>query len=176
MTKPRVAVLGLGIMGQGMAGRLLSAGFPLAVYNRKPEKAEHLKSAGAFVARTPREAAARAEVVISMVADDVASRTVWLGPDGALAGAAPGTVLVESSTLSHRMGPRAGRRRMSARMRIPRRAGNWHQAARRVGRTAFSSWRFRIDAGGRAPGAFGHEPRHPSPGAHRQRRDAKADQ
>jgi 3-hydroxyisobutyrate dehydrogenase len=87
-------------MGQGMAGRLLSAGFPLAVYNRNPEKAEHLKSAGAFVARTPREAAARAEVVISMVADDVASRTVWLGPDGALAGAAPGTILVESSTLS----------------------------------------------------------------------------
>ena len=87
-------------MGQGMAGRLLSAGFPLAVYNRKPEKAEHLQSAGAFVARTPREAAARAEVVISMVADDVASRAVWLGPDGALAGAAPGTVLVESSTLT----------------------------------------------------------------------------
>ena len=73
-------------MGSGMAGRLLSAGFPLAVYNRKPEKAERLKSAGAFVARTPREAAARAEVVISMVADDVASRTVWLGEDGALAG------------------------------------------------------------------------------------------
>lgn len=87
-------------MGSGMAGRLLSAGFPLAVYNRKPEKAERLKSAGAFVARTPREAAARAEVVISMVADDVASRTVWLGEDGALAGAAPGTVLVESSTLT----------------------------------------------------------------------------
>ena len=100
MTKPRVAILGLGIMGQGMAGRLLSAGFPLAVYNRKPEKAEHLKSAGAFVSRNPREAAARAEVVISMVADDVASRAVWLGPDGALTGAAPGTVLVESSTLT----------------------------------------------------------------------------
>ncbi len=87
-------------MGQGMAGRLLSAGFPLTVYNRKPEKAEYLKNAGAFAARTPREAAARAEVAISMVADDVASRAVWLGPDGALAGAAPGTILVESSTLS----------------------------------------------------------------------------
>jgi 3-hydroxyisobutyrate dehydrogenase len=100
MTKPRIAILGLGIMGQGMAGRLLSAAFPLAVYNRKPEKAEHLKSAGAFVAPTPREAAARAELVISIVADDVASRAVWLGPEGALAGATPGTILVESSTLS----------------------------------------------------------------------------
>jgi 3-hydroxyisobutyrate dehydrogenase len=100
MTTPRVALLGLGLMGQGMAARLLSAGFPLTVYNRNPQKAERLKSAGALVAQTPREAATRAEVVISMVADDVASRAVWQGDHGALAGAAPGTVLIESSTLS----------------------------------------------------------------------------
>jgi len=87
-------------MGSGMAGRVLSAGFPLTVYNRSAEKGEPLKAAGAFVARTPREAAARAEVVISMVVDDVASRAMWLGEGGALAGAAPGTVLVESSTLT----------------------------------------------------------------------------
>jgi len=83
-----------------MAGRILATGFPLAVYNRHREKAEPFGRRGAFVASTPREAAARADVVISMLADDAASREVWLGENGALAGAAPGTVLVASSTLS----------------------------------------------------------------------------
>jgi 3-hydroxyisobutyrate dehydrogenase len=100
MSKPRVAVLGLGIMGGGMATRLLSAGYPLSVYNRSREKASPFADAGAFVATSPREAAARAEIVISMVADDGASRSMWLGADGALAEASPGSLLLESSTLS----------------------------------------------------------------------------
>ena len=100
MTKPRVAILGLGIMGGGMANRLLSNGFTVAVYNRNPEKAAALASAGALAAGTPREAASRADVVIGMVADDIASRNVWLGDNGALAGAARGSVLIESSTLT----------------------------------------------------------------------------
>jgi len=101
MTKPRVAILGLGLMGAGMAGRVLTAGFPLAVYNRNPEKTAPFAKAGAFVARTPRDAAARADIIISMLADDNASRAVWLDNDwGALAAAAPGTWLVESSTAS----------------------------------------------------------------------------
>jgi 3-hydroxyisobutyrate dehydrogenase len=101
MTKPRVAILGLGLMGAGMAGRVLTAGFPLAVYNRNPEKTAPFAKAGAFVARTPRDAAARADIIISMLADDNASRAVWLDKDtGALAAAAPGTWLVESSTAS----------------------------------------------------------------------------
>ena len=86
-------------MGAGMAGRVLTAGFPLAVYNRNPEKTAPFAKAGAFVARTPRDAAARANIIISMLADDNASRAVWLDKDtGALAAAAPGTWLVESST------------------------------------------------------------------------------
>jgi 3-hydroxyisobutyrate dehydrogenase len=100
MSKPRVAILGLGIMGGGMANRLLSMGFPVSVYNRSREKAAKLANAGAFVADTPREAAARSEMVIAMVADDAASRNIWLGNDGALAGAVPGSLLLESSTLS----------------------------------------------------------------------------
>ncbi len=100
MSKPRVAILGLGIMGSGMAGRLLSADFPLTVYNRNPAKAAPLEKDGAFVASSPREAAARAEIIISIVADDDASRAVWFGEDGALAGASRGSVLVESSTLT----------------------------------------------------------------------------
>jgi 3-hydroxyisobutyrate dehydrogenase len=100
MSKPRVAIFGLGIMGGGMANRLLSMGFPISVYNRNRDKATKLAAAGAFVADSPREAAARSEMVIAMVADDAASRSVWLGDDGALAGAVPGSLLLESSTLS----------------------------------------------------------------------------
>jgi len=89
-------------MGSGMAGRLLPAQFPLSIYNRSREKAKPFTDGGAYLASSPREAAARAEIVISMVADDVASRGVWLGDDGALAGASPGAVLIESSTLTVR--------------------------------------------------------------------------
>src|SRR3974377_908588 len=100
MSKPRLAFCGLGIMGGGMARRLLAAGFPLTVYNRSPEKAAPLETAGARVASSPAEAAAQADIVFSMVADDVASRGIWLGEKGALQKAKPGAVLVESSTLS----------------------------------------------------------------------------
>ena len=100
MAKPHVAVLGLGIMGGGIATRLLSAGFPLSVYNRNRERAGKFAQLGAFVAASPRAAAERAEIVISMVADDAASRSVWLGDEGALAGASAGSLLLESSTVS----------------------------------------------------------------------------
>jgi len=100
MNKPTVAFMGLGIMGSGMAQRVLAAGFPLVVYNRSPRRAEPLVQQGARAARTPGEAASQASIIISMVADDPASRALWLGQDGALAAAAPGSVLIESSTLS----------------------------------------------------------------------------
>jgi 3-hydroxyisobutyrate dehydrogenase len=83
-----------------MAGRLLSAGFPLTIYNRNREKARPFVDAGATLAGSPREAAAKSEIVISMVADDLASRAMWLGENGALAGAPTSAVLVESSTLT----------------------------------------------------------------------------
>jgi 3-hydroxyisobutyrate dehydrogenase len=95
-----VALLGLGIMGTGMAANWLQKGYPLTVYNRTRSKAEPFAAQGAQVASTPREAAAQAEIIVAMVGDDPASRAVWLGDDGALAGARPGTVLVECSTLS----------------------------------------------------------------------------
>jgi 3-hydroxyisobutyrate dehydrogenase len=100
LSKGRVAFLGLGLMGGGMARRLLDAGYPLTVYNRTAAKAEVLRLAGARVALSPRAAAADATVVISMVADDAAARSCWLGADGALADAVPGTLLIESSTVS----------------------------------------------------------------------------
>ena len=100
MPQTRVALIGLGLMGSGMAHRLLAAGFPLTVYNRNRERTSPLAAEGAHVAASPREAAAGAHLVLSMVADDPASRAVWLGEHGALAGAARESVLVESSTLT----------------------------------------------------------------------------
>lgn len=100
MSKANVAILGLGIMGSGMAHRLLSANFPLAVYNRNRAKCIPFAGAGAFIAASTREAASRSDIILSMVADDAASRDVWLGEDGALIGASPSSLLIESSTLS----------------------------------------------------------------------------
>jgi 3-hydroxyisobutyrate dehydrogenase len=98
--RPSVAVLGLGIMGSHMAARLAAAGFPLAVYNRNPAKAAALRAAGARVAASPAEAAAGAQFILSMLADDDAARAVWLGERGALEGAGAGSVLIESSTIT----------------------------------------------------------------------------
>jgi 3-hydroxyisobutyrate dehydrogenase len=87
-------------MGSGMAANLLKAGFPLAVYNRSRAKAEAFAAQGARVAETPADAARGADVVLSMLADDAASRAVWLGQDGVLAAAEKGAVPVESSTVT----------------------------------------------------------------------------
>jgi 3-hydroxyisobutyrate dehydrogenase len=97
-----VAFIGLGRMGAAMASRLLATGHTVTVYNRTPEKADPLVSAGARRASTPREACAGAEAIVSMTADDDASRAVWLGARGILAAdLPPGTFAVECSTLSH---------------------------------------------------------------------------
>lgn len=98
----RVAFVGLGRMGHGMASRLLAAGHEVVVSNRTRDKAADLVGAGARWADSPRAAAEGAEAVFSIVSDDEASRAVWLGPDGALAaGVAPGAFAIECSTLSH---------------------------------------------------------------------------
>jgi 3-hydroxyisobutyrate dehydrogenase len=95
-----IAFLGLGTMGSGMAGRLLDAGFVVRAWNRSTGRAEPLRQRGATIVRSPRDAAAKADVVISMVADDNASRQVWLGEDGALSALETGSVVIECSTLS----------------------------------------------------------------------------
>jgi 3-hydroxyisobutyrate dehydrogenase len=98
--KKRVALFGLGIMGSGMANRLLTTGFPLTVYNRSEDKTISLGASGAIVARTPAEAASRAEILISMVSDDTASRNLWFGENGALKAATRNSILIESSTVT----------------------------------------------------------------------------
>jgi 3-hydroxyisobutyrate dehydrogenase len=83
-----------------MARRLVGAGFALTVYNRSVAKTVPLVTAGAHIAHMPRDATMGADIVFSMVADDTASRAMWLGDNGALAGATRGAVLVECSTLT----------------------------------------------------------------------------
>jgi 3-hydroxyisobutyrate dehydrogenase len=100
MNKSRIAFLGLGIMGSGMARRLLADGFPLAVYNRDAKKSAAFAADGAQIAGSPREAAAQADMIVTMVADDIASRSLWLGEAGALAGARSSAVCLECSTVT----------------------------------------------------------------------------
>ena len=99
---PRVGFIGLGRMGHGMAGRYLDAGFAVALWNRSRAKADDLIARGAHWANSPAAAAAEADAVVTMVADDEASRAVWLGKDGAAAAMKSGTLAIECSTVSHR--------------------------------------------------------------------------
>lgn len=97
----RVAFIGLGRMGHGMAGRYLDAGFTVSVWNRSKAKAEDLIARGARWATSPEDAAIDADAVVTMVADDNASREVWLTKDGAAANMKAGALAIECSTVSH---------------------------------------------------------------------------
>ncbi len=96
----KVAVLGLGIMGAGMARQLVAKSFDVTVWNRDVAKTAALASAGARVAATPALAAAGADIVLAMLANDDASRSVWLGGAGALAAMRKDAIAIESSTLT----------------------------------------------------------------------------
>jgi 3-hydroxyisobutyrate dehydrogenase len=96
-----VAFIGLGRMGHGMAGRYLEAGFTVAVWNRSKAKANDLIARGARWAGSPADAADGADAIVTMVADDEASRAVWLGKDGAASAAKAGTLAIECSTVSY---------------------------------------------------------------------------
>lgn len=88
-------------MGHGMAGRYLDAGFTVSVWNRSKAKAEDLIARGARWATSPEDAAIDADAVVTMVADDNASREVWLTKDGAAANMKAGALAIECSTVSH---------------------------------------------------------------------------
>jgi 3-hydroxyisobutyrate dehydrogenase len=99
VTVAHIAFLGTGYMGARMARRLLDSGYPLTVYNRTREKAAPLAEHGATLADSPRLAAEGADVVMSSLGDDAAVRDVLRRPDGAIAGARPGTILIDLSTV-----------------------------------------------------------------------------
>src|ERR1041384_7129754 len=98
----RVAFIGVGRMGHGMSGRYLDAGFEVAVWNRSKAKADDLIARGAQWAASPKEAAVGADAVVTMVADDEASQSVWVGKASAAASMKAGALAIECSTVSHR--------------------------------------------------------------------------
>ena len=116
MTAPSepLGFIGLGIMGRGMVGNLLAAGFPVSVWNRTAERMTTLTGAGAVPCASPAEVAARSRIVFTCVSDTPDVEAVVLGDRGVIEGAAEGTLLVDMSTIS----PRATRdiaERLSAR-------------------------------------------------------------
>ena len=97
----KLAFLGLGVMGYPMAGHLARAGHEVTVYNRSPAKADAWRNEyRGRTARTPAEAARGAEIVMMCVGNDDDVRAVANGADGALAGMAGGTILVDHTTAS----------------------------------------------------------------------------
>jgi 3-hydroxyisobutyrate dehydrogenase len=94
----RVGWIGTGVMGASMCGHLLAAGYPATVFNRTRERAQALLDAGAAWADSPAGVAAAADVVFTIVGFPRDVREVVLGEDGVLAGAKPGSVLVEMTT------------------------------------------------------------------------------
>jgi len=96
----RVGFIGLGMMGSGMARNLIKAGHTLVVFNRTRSRAQELAQQGVSVAANPGEAAASAEVLITMLADDHALEDAILGPGRALQSLPAGSVHVSMSTIS----------------------------------------------------------------------------
>jgi 3-hydroxyisobutyrate dehydrogenase-like beta-hydroxyacid dehydrogenase len=97
--KQTVAFIGLGLMGGPMVKNVLKAGYSVRVYNRTTTKTEEARKLGAEVCASPKEAARGADVVITIVSDPPALGAVLEGPDGALAGCAKGTLVIDMSTV-----------------------------------------------------------------------------
>src|SRR5258708_39783098 len=107
MTK--VAFIGLGRMGHGMAGRYLESGFTVAVWNRSKAKAEDLIARGARWAVSPADAAEGADAIETMAADDEGSRPAWLRKYRAATPAKAGTLAIEASTAANQHAPELAR-------------------------------------------------------------------
>lgn len=98
--KDRIGFIGTGVMGRSMAGHLLAAGHPLCVHNRTKEKAQSLLDKGAVWRETAGDAAAQADIVITIVGFPQDVEAVYLGKNGILERAKPGTIAIDMSTSS----------------------------------------------------------------------------
>ena len=97
--KARIGFIGLGIMGQSMAGHLLAAGHPLSVYNRSADKTTALVTKGAQACATPAQVAQQSDVIITMVGYPSDVEQVWLGAEGIIAHAS-NALLIDMTTSS----------------------------------------------------------------------------
>ena len=100
MTPTTIGFVGLGHMGGNMAARLLAAGYPVSGESRSRDAVEHLIGEGLTWRDTPREVAQNVEIVLTSIPNDDVLRDVSAGPDGILAGLAPGKIWVDLSTVS----------------------------------------------------------------------------
>ena len=100
MDKPIIGFIGLGIMGKPMARNLLKGGYALVVHSRSRSPVEELGGEGAEIAASPQEVAARTQVVITMLPDSPDVEQVYAGERGVFAGAGPGTLLIDMSSIS----------------------------------------------------------------------------
>lgn len=100
METKTIGFIGLGIMGTPMSGHLIRAGHKVIGYDLVPEAIERLVAQGGIAGRSGRDVAAQAEVVITMVPDSPDVEKAYLGPEGILEGARPGTLLIDMSTIS----------------------------------------------------------------------------
>lgn len=99
-SKPRVGFVGLGTMGSFMSANLLRAGFPLTVWNRTSQRADDLRDSGAEVATSPAALAHSSQIVVSCLTDSPQVDEVLFGTEGLSEGLAPGSLLIDCSTLS----------------------------------------------------------------------------
>ena len=100
MTVENVGFIGLGIMGGGMARNLLKAGFNVCVWNRSPERMQPLLEAGASAGDVPADVATRSEITVVCVSDTPDVQKVILGERGVIEGAAAGSLVIDTSTIS----------------------------------------------------------------------------
>ncbi|GGO77114.1 dehydrogenase [Marinobacterium nitratireducens] len=107
MTLPRIAFLGIGLMGRPMATNLLRAGYPLNAWNRSPAKAEALTGDGARACASPGEAVADADIVISMLENGPVVEAVLLAPE-TLEALKPGSLVIDMSSIPPEMAKRHG--------------------------------------------------------------------
>jgi len=96
----KVAFIGLGTMGVGMALNILKAGHEVTVHNRTREKEEQVAKQGAERAESPQEAAQGAEIIVTMVSDTPDVEEVVLGTSGVIHGASEGSIVIDMSTIS----------------------------------------------------------------------------
>ena len=98
--KPKLGLIGLGIMGRPMARNLLAAGYPLTVHDVSRAAVEELVTQGAAAGTSPRQVAASTDVLITMLPDSPQVRDVYLGPDGAFEALRPGWLAIDMSSIA----------------------------------------------------------------------------
>jgi 2-hydroxy-3-oxopropionate reductase len=96
----RIGFIGLGIMGKPMAQNLSKAGYPLAVYARRPDMMQPLVNMGAVACENPQAVAAQSDIIFTIVSDTPDVEQVILGEQGVIQGAQAGSVVVDMSTIS----------------------------------------------------------------------------